>query len=152
MPDSITFDLDTTAVDAALATFPDVLRRTVNAACETTANAIAAEARNRLSRQLKGTSIARKNRPDLGQNMSVEGIRTKAPYDGNGWLVYSDREPFPNVELWLEKGTRAGKRRNFARTPAEPFFYVSIALEVNNHERRLIDAMQEAASETGLGG
>lgn len=120
-----------------------------NAACEATAKAIEREASSRLQRQIKGTSVPRKGRPDLGQQLLEHGIHAQPAYDGRGWVVLSDREPFPNVALWEEKGTR-GNRRHSA-TAAEPYFYASIALEMGNHEQRLLNAMHDAAADTGLG-
>jgi hypothetical protein len=150
MPDSITFALDTTPVEQAAAALTPALQQALNAACEATAEAVVKEAKARLGRQLKGTSVATKDRPDLGAHLTLEGIHAQPAYDGNGWVVLSDREPFPNVVLWLEKGTH-GSRRHTA-TAAESYFYPALALEAGNHARRIEDAMQAAAAETGLGG
>ena len=148
----LSIDADTGPITRALLALPSATQRLVNDACAATAHAIVTEAKARLSRQLKGTSRATAKRPDRGQNLTLEGIEAFQAPDGIGWIVISDREPFPRLSLWLEKGTHAGKRKNYARTPAEPYFYASIALEVNNHTRRVQDAMAAAAQESGLGG
>jgi hypothetical protein len=134
-------ELDTTAADAALASLPDALHALTMEACRLTAEAIVAEAQGRLKRQLS---------PAYTGDVEA-GITTRVSYDGDGYVVLSDDERLPNLPLYLEKGTRPGQRKNFARTPAFPFFYASIELEVNAHERRITDAMQQAASQTGLG-
>lgn len=151
MPPLLTIDVDTAPLERALRDLPEALQRRVNDASEQTAHAIVAEMKARLARALKGTSVSTKSRPDKGQNLTLQGITTKPAYDGNGWVVLSDRDPFPNDPLWIEKGTRVGRRHNFARTAAEPYFYVSIELEMGGHERRLEQAMHDAAAETGLG-
>lgn len=151
MPPLLQIDVDDTPVVRALTVLADVLQRHVNEASERTARAVATEAEARLQRALKGTSRPTATRPDKGDALTLAGITAKPAYDGNGWVVLSDREPFPNVPLWLEKGTRVGQRRNFARTDPEPFFYVSIELEMGAHEQRLLQAMKDAADETGLG-
>lgn len=150
MPD-LTIDVDASAVDAALAALPAALEARTNAACQQTAVAIVREAQSRLGRQLKGTSVATKDRPDLGQHLTLSGIHAQPAYDGHGWVVLSDREPFPNVPLWLEKGTRAGQRANVARTAPEKYFYPAITLELGSFEQRLLTAMADAASDVGLG-
>jgi hypothetical protein len=148
----MTLESDATAVEAALMTaMPTSFQRLANEACRQTAEAVVREARSRLERQLKGTSVATKTRPDKGQGLTLAGIHSQPAFDGDGYVVLSDREPFPNVPLYLEKGTHVGKRHNYARTDPESFFYPSIDLEVGNHERRIEQAMQDAAGESGLG-
>lgn len=151
MPPLLTINADLTTLERAFSSLSTVLQARVNEACQATAEAVVVEAKARLGRQIKGTSIATKARTDLGQNLTVEGIHAQPAYNGNGWVVLSDREPFGNVPLWLERGTRVGERHNFARTPPESYFYPSLTLQVGPHEQRLIEAMQAAANETGLG-
>lgn len=147
----LTIDVDLAPLQRAFRELPEAVQRHVNEASERTARAVVAEAQARLRRQSKGTSIPTASRPDKGQHLTEQGILAKPAYDGNGWVVLSDREPFPNVPLWVEKGTHVGRRKNLARTEPEHYFYVSIDLEMGAHERRLIEAMQDAAAETGLG-
>lgn len=151
MPPLLTIEADLAPLARAFSSLSTQLQARVNQACQETAEAVVAEAKSRLGRQLKGTSVATKTRSDLGSNMTVEGIHAQPAYDGNGWVVLSDRDPFPNVPLWLEKGTRVGKRHNFARTPPESYFYPALILQVAPHEQRVLEAMQAAANETGLG-
>lgn len=151
MPPLLTIDADLSTLERAFASLPTVLQARVNEACQATAEAVVVEAKARLARQVKGTSVATKQRADLGQNLTVEGIHAQPAYNGNGWVVLSDREPFGNVPLWLERGTRVGERHNSARTPPESYFYPSIQLEAGSHEARIEEAMQHAAAQTGLG-
>lgn len=122
------------ALDAALA------RRALNA-CRVTAEAAAREARARLRRQLSSASTG----------TTAAGIRTVPTKDGTGYVLEVARQQYPNLPLWLEKGTDAGKRQNAARTAPRPFFYVALEMEANNHERRILDAMRDAGNDAGLG-
>jgi hypothetical protein len=150
MPPLMTIDVDTTAVVRALRALPDAVQKHVNDASAMTAQAIVHEAQARLRRQVGSAAHGqRSGRASTGQ--SARSIYAKPAYDGNGSVVLADNEDQPNLPLWLEKGTRVGNRHNFARTPALPYFYVSIELEMGAHERRLADAMGDAADETGLG-
>jgi len=139
--DSITVDMDLTALEQAITAMPVALRVRVNAACKTTAESAVREMKARLARQLSGQS----------SGQTVAGITSQPAYDGNGYVILSDNARMPNLPLWLEKGTRAGKRKNFARTAPRPFFYASLVLEQGGHERRLLDAMRDAATDSGLG-
>lgn len=129
------------ALRAIEALGPAVERRVLDA-CEATAAAIAREAKSRLARQLGPHAT--------GQ--TVEGITYRRSREGVGFVVLADNERQPNLPLWLEKGTKPGKRRNFARTAPRPFFYASVELEAPGHERRLAEALGGAAHDVGLGG
>lgn len=137
----VEFDLDIAPAVRALDAVPDALQARVNDASRVTAEAIVRDARARLQRQLSPNST--------GQ--TVEGIHAVPAYDGNGWVLLADNDRMPNLPLWLEKGTRPGKRRNFARVAPRPFFYVAIEMEVGPHELRIRDAMAQTATVTGLG-
>lgn len=137
----IEFDLDIVPAVQALDRLPDAVQARVNEASQVTAEAIVRDAKARLARQLSSNATGE----------TVAGIHAVKAYDGNGYVILADNDRMPNLPLWLEKGTRPGKRRNFARTPAFPFFYISIESEVGGHERRIHDAMQQAAVVTGLG-
>lgn len=134
-------DVDTSAAADAFRQLPEAVRRHTLEACRHTALSIVREAKARLSRQLGPNATGK----------TVAGIDATPARNGDGYLLLVDREPLANLPLWLEKGTAPGKRRNFARTPARPYFYSSIALEVGRHERRMDDALREAAADTGLG-
>ena len=138
---TITFDVDAGAVTQALRTLPAELERRVQAASEITARRIAAEAQRRLRAQLG---------PDA-TGTTVAGIEARPSKSGRGWVVLADHPDTPSLPLWLEKGTRAGKRRNGATIPPRPFFYAAALLETEAHARRVRDAMAEAATAVGLG-
>lgn len=129
--------------DAAVRTVLDGLGASaqpfINAAAHETADAIVREAKARLARQLGPNAT--------GQ--TVANIADRPAYDGNGYIVISEREPFPNVPLWLEKGTKKGHgtHANYAR----PYFYVSAEIEAGAHYRRIGEALQAAIDAKGLG-
>ncbi len=137
-----TFDVDTAPLEAAFDTLARSLQVRLNDVSGDTAQRIVREARARLRRQLGPNATGQTER----------GITAVPAYDGRGWVILSDNDQLPNLPLWLDKGTRAGKRHNYARTAARPFFYISIELEASGHERRVIDAMQDEAESSGLGG
>jgi hypothetical protein len=129
--------------DAALRTILDGLGASaqpyVNAASKETAVAIAREAKARLHRQLGPNATG----------ATEAHIAARPAFDANGYIVISEREPFPNVPLWLEKGTKKGasSHANYAR----PFFYVSAEIEAGAHYRRIGEALQQAIDAKGLG-
>lgn len=140
-------DVDVAPVVAAVRHYGDVLQRHINDASRVTATQVVREARARLGRQIAPRSTQRNPR----HQSSVDSILAEPAYDGDGWIVAYENPEMPNLGLWLEKGTKAGKRHNYARTQARPFFYSSIELEVGAHERRIEDAVRSAANELGLG-
>ncbi len=128
------------AVTPALAVVADALSVRLDAVCHATADSAAREMRARLGRQ-------------LGPNASgqtVAGIEVVRAYDGNGWVVLSDNARMPNLPLWIEKGTHAGKPGSHA-SAARPYFYQSIQLVSGPHEQRIHDAMTDGLAEQGLG-
>lgn len=139
----LTITLEDEGVMAALARLGDVAQPYVNAASAETARAIVVEAKARLSRQLGPEATGR----------TVAAIQSRPAYDNNGSVVVVEREPMPNLPLWLEKGTKYGTRKGNAggNMRARPYFYSSIALEVGAHERRIADAVQQAIEAEGLG-
>jgi hypothetical protein len=143
----MTVDVDTASLDTAFDRLSAELQRRINEASEISAKNIQREARGRLERQLgpnaTGTTVAH--------------IHVQQAFDGNGWVVLSDKgyahgeaEQIANLPLWLERGTRAGKRHNFARTAPRPFFWVSVELEAGPHERRIMDAIRESGQDAGF--
>ena len=137
--DSITFALDRNAVDAAIAELGDVITPFILDADNETADAIIAEARARLRRQLG---------PDATGQTEASIVKRPA-YDGNGIIVTVERDPFPSLPWWLEKGTRRGRGNH--PNVARPFFYTSALLEQGNHQRRISEAVQRGIDAKGLG-
>lgn len=134
---NITIDMDSTALLRDIAALPERMRVRFMRASQTTAQALEREMKARLQRQLSPSATG----------ATVASITHRVAYDGNGYVVLTERNPYPNLPLWLEKGTSPGKRRNFARTQRRPFFYASIELEAPGHERRIRDAWNDLASE-----
>jgi hypothetical protein len=170
--DRLTPLLDTTRVDQAVGALSAEVRDRIHEACRTTALQIVREMKARLSRQLSPKATG----------LTVAGILAEPSYVSPGYVVRTtdvlseaevearkvwtpQRDPSawrrkqsaryrqePHVGLYLEKGTKPGKRRNYARTAARPFFYASLELEAPAHERRILEAMRAAANAVGLGG
>jgi hypothetical protein len=142
MAGEVQFQLDTAPLIAALAAFPEACQRHCTEAARVTAELIVAEAKSRLSRQLGQYSTG----------ATLAGI-TARPYGAGtffaGYEVASEREPQPNLPLWLEKGTKPAPRHR--ATAAKPYFYVAAELEVAPYLDRLTDAIQAAIDEQGLG-
>jgi len=136
-----TIDVDTAPLVAALRALPEAVHQRVQDACQITAERLAREMRSRLQRQLGPAATG----------TTVASIGAEPAYDGDGWVVFAERDPLDALPLWLEKGTKSGARHNFARTAPRPFFYASIELEVGPHERLITAALEDAADETGLG-
>lgn len=141
MSDGFSAELDIQPVVTAFGRLVEETHRLTQDACRETAQAIAREARQRLARQLGPNATGK----------TVAGIVAEPAYDGNGYVVMADRDPFPNLPLWLEKGTKPGKRRNYARVAPRPFFYSSIEVEAGAHERRILTALNDAGDASGLG-
>lgn len=137
--DGVTIDMDTAELFAALDKLGARGQQLVFTAAGETAAAIVREAQGRLARQL-GIGAT-------GQ--TVAGITAHPDEAGTGYLVQASRDQFPNLPLWLEKGTKRGlgHHANLAR----PFWYISAELEEGPHLRRIEDALTAAIEETGLG-
>lgn len=139
MSDSILGELEDAAIKTVLDGLGESVQPFINAASKETADAIVREAKARLHRQLGPNAT--------GQTEA--NIAARPAYDKNGYIVISEREPFPNVPLWLEKGTKKGKgtHANYAR----PYFYVSAEIEAGAHYRRIGEAIRHAIDAKGLG-
>lgn len=137
--DRLDITLDTAALYAALDRLGPVGEGLIRTAAFETATAIDREATARLSRQLGPGSTG----------TTAAGIVVEPDYAGVGYIVAARRDPFPNLPLWLEKGTKrgGGTHANVAR----PFFYVSAFLEEGAHYRRVAEAVSAALADTGLG-
>ena len=108
MADGVRVEVDAEALLAALARLPDqTAQPLVNEAARETTEAIVREAKARLARQL-GPQATHK---------TEQSITNRPAYNGNGWIVIVEREPMPNLPLWIEKGTKRGKPGSH-RSPA----------------------------------
>jgi hypothetical protein len=134
MATDLTLDMDVTAVLAALAKLGTTAQLYVNRASKETANAIVSEARKRLARQLGPDATGR----------TAASLVVRPAFDGNGVVVIAERDPMPDLPLWLEKGTRRGMG-------PRPYFYTSAVLEEGAHFRRIETAVQDAIDAQGLG-
>lgn len=139
MSDEIAVDADMTDLIAALESLGPFAQPFLNAASKQSADSITHEARERLHRKLG---------PDA-TGQTEASIVNRPAFDGNGFVVVAEREPMPNLPLWLEKGTKKG--RSTHANIARPFFYVSAQLEEGPHWRRVADALQQAIDAKGLG-
>jgi hypothetical protein len=120
---------------AALGRMSSTIARFTMPAAKATADNVVAEAQRRVARA-------------TGQ--TAEGITTKESRDGTGYVVLSDNARMPNLPLWIEFGTKQGKKGSHAE-PARPYFFASAQLEAGAHDRRMRDAVQDAIDAEGLG-
>ena len=130
MPESmLSISADTSELFRAMDRLVDAeLQRFTKPVAQDTAERVEAEARRRV-RIRTGTTHA--------------GITTRETRDGTGYVVSAYRQQFPNLPIWLERGTE--------RMPAYPFFFEGARLEAGGHERRMLGAIQQAIDEAGLG-
>lgn len=140
MSDSITIEADSEGLEAALLGMGATAQPFVNEASHVTADAIVREAKARLQRQLGPNATG----------ATVAAITDRPAFDGNGYIVIVEREPFPNLPLWIEKGTKKGRPGSHTAA-ARPFFYASLAIEASAHQRRLGEALAAATASVGLG-
>lgn len=130
MADLITFDVDDEAVLFAIGTVVDQIDRRVKVAARQTSDRIADEARGRVARRTGATAA---------------GITVEETHDGTGYVVFvavtGDR--WQGLPSGLEFGTRY--------MSARPFLHASARLEESGHEQRVIEAINQALTETGLG-
>jgi hypothetical protein len=162
-------DWDTQAFDKAIAEMPTRLDARLLSACRATGLSLQREMKARLQRQLSPAATG----------ATVAGILAELSYDKHAYVVRTqdvkseteragerlafeqrlirDRRRLAatfrkekHVGLYLEKGTKPGRRKNFARTAPRPFFYASATLEAPNHEQRVVEAIDGAAADAGL--
>ena len=165
---NIRADWDTQAFEKAIDEMPTRLGARLLTACRETALELQREMKGRLARQLS---------PDA-TGATVAGILAELSYDKHAYVVrtedaLSEQErvgrrihwethagvdarrmnatfrQVPHVGLYLEKGTKPGKRKNFARTAPRPFFYASVAVEAPSYERRVTAAIDDTAHDYG---
>lgn len=144
MANEITFTLDTGPLMAAIHQYPEVCLRHCLAAAKVSADHIASEAEARLSRQVGPQTTG----------ATVAGIRVEVDRHGDGYAVTSSRDPMPDLPKWLERGTKENTKpypHHHHATYAKPFFDISGRLEEGAHRERIIEALQAATDEVGLG-
>jgi hypothetical protein len=150
----MTFELqvDKSALHDALVTLGAEIDKELFEESRVTANNIDRESSARLQRQLGPGSTGK----------TVAGIHV-VPLGSVGHAVVSERNPFPNLPLWLDKGTHSGGTREKSHRAggvrtggsvhmaARPYFDVSVKLEEAAHLRRVDEAVQRAINAKGLG-
>ena len=143
MADGIEITIDADALLLALARLGDAAQPFVDAAVLVTANNIDREASARLRRQLSSASTG----------VTEAGITVTKAEVGGGLVVGASRQQFPNLPLWIEKGTKKGTRKGNSGggMAARPFFYSSAMLEEGPHFARVARAIQDAIDTQGLG-
>jgi len=127
MADSLTFDVDTTALLAALDAMPEAVLAHLKPESKVTADNIAAEAARRVRRRTGKT----------GDAITVEETR-----NGDGYVVFVGQGR-GHIGRYLEFGTK--------KMPAKPFLFASARLEEGPNLRRARLAIQDAIDEKGLG-
>lgn len=162
---------DTQAFEKALAKLPTALEASILSACRESALQLRDQMKGRLARQLGPEATGK----------TVAGIVAEVSFDKRAYIVRTsdvkseaeregeriafdqklirDRRRLAatfrkeaHVGLYLEKGTKPGKRSNRARSAPRPFFYASVVLEAPSHERRLVSAINQAEAAAGFGG
>jgi hypothetical protein len=114
-------------------TLTNVLKPFVKGASRISADHVRDDAKERLERQLSGTSTG----------VTVANITVRSDRTGWGWLVDAGNPVTPMLDRWLEHGTK--------KMHARPFFYESAKLEEAAHRDRIRGAVQAALSQYGLG-
>ena len=140
MPD-MTITVENAALLAALHRLGTTAEIYTLAASKITADRIRSEATARARRAFQQRT---------GQ--TVEGIVVRADQRHKpGWAVLTTRQHMPALPLWLEFGTKKGKKGSTHANRARPFFFSSAALEAQPHADRIAAAIQEALDIEGLG-
>lgn len=150
MADRITADTDSATLLATLDDLGPSAQPFINAAAQVTAVEILAEMRTRLARQLIGASKPTPSRPDLGQGLTLAGLTSRVAADGNGVVIVDERDPYPMLPYWIERGTKRHDPHSHTAA-ARPFFDISAQLSQGSHERRIAEALQAAIDAKGLG-
>lgn len=124
-------DVDTTALIAALRQVGVEVERELRAEASHTAQLIAKEAQSRLERQLGPEATGK----------TVRGIKViELTHEA---VVIAERNPYPILPYWLEKGTEHMRAR--------PFFDASVRLEEGGFLRRVETIVQGVIDRSGLG-
>lgn len=113
--------MDSAAVVRMLEQLPATVEARLLSIAEQTAQRIATEARRRV--------------PIL-TGVTREGIDVERMEQGGaGYVVVAYRQQFPNLPLWLEKGTK--------HMTARPFFDVAAELERGPYARQVREALED---------
>ena len=135
MSQLLTIDVDASGLIAALLEVGERAEVPLKRAAYASANSIAREAKLRVARATGKTQA---------------GIVVEEADHGNGYVVLATRSPFPTLPLLIEKGTQRGRPGSHT-SAARPFFDASARLEEAPHRRRVIEALNDAIREAGLG-
>jgi hypothetical protein len=136
--------VDRQSVADTLAAFDDVAaridRKCLDASYVSAAH-IKLEAQARVARRTNGKKS--KSDPSGRGGRTARGIVVERGRTFSGYVVRALRPDMPNLPLWLEKGTK--------KMQARPFLAPAEALEEGPHERRILEAINQAIAEAGLG-
>lgn len=130
----LTIDADASEVLAAMDRLGDQVSSHVKAAAKVTADAIAKETRARIPRRAGGPTYARH---------TADGVTVEETYSGDGYVVFIAQPDMAGLPGWLEFGTKH-------MTP-RPALFASANLERGSHDRRIVEAVNDAIEGVGLG-
>lgn len=131
MSDSLTIDVDDSALLAMLASFPDVVLKHVKPASKVTGDSIRREASARARRRAAG--------PTRGGQHMADQVVVEETHNGDGYVVFVNYPDMPGLPGWLEFGTK--------HMEAHPFLFSSARIEEGPHDRRVREALQNACDE-----
>jgi len=121
----LTIDIDSGALLAALQRVGVSIEGRLKLIARGTANRVAMEAKARVARATGET---------------LEGIVVEESQDGAGYVVVSRNRRMPNLPIWIERGTKAGKPGSHTQAP-RPFFEPAAQLEAGPHAQRVYAAV-----------
>lgn len=146
----LTMTVDTTKLMDALAKFKhEVLARHLRQAAEVTAHRVASDARARVAARTGQTRASITVAPSGAAGFRVvAGVLRRPTFATHvrrqTGRLHTQKVTQSNVPLWLEFGTK--------HMVAQPFFFASAKLETDAYRRRVVQAIEDAAQEVGLGG
>ena len=146
MADSLTIDIDTAPLLAALAAIPEAVHAHLKAAAKVTAERIATEARARVARRTGTTAsliTVEETTSGDGYVIYVAPDVTLSLHTGPSGRTHTQKVTYNALAGWLEFGTKF--------MSAKPFLFVSARLEEGAHDQRAREAVQDAIDESGLG-
>lgn len=127
-------DADASEVLAAMDRLGDRVASHVKAAAKVTADAIAKETRARIPRRAGGPTYSRH---------TAEGVTVEEAHSGDGYVVFIAQPDMAGLPGWLEFGTKY--------MPPRPALFASATLERGSHDRRIVEAVNDAIEGVGLG-
>lgn len=130
MANSVTFEYDAAALLAALDFLTEAVRLPTLEACHVTAERIATEARARAARRGPNPTKAQLARPPIEDCISVLPM-----HNGTGFVVIVQ---VPGEDPYLPWQLEFGTEHMDARA----FFFASVRLEREAHQRRINEAAQ----------